>query len=104
VKFLVLWSLEIELLSPQMMSAVLKQQDHAKKLVTEGKLLHRYHVVGRHGGAWIYDVSSNEELDRLLASSPAFNYTRYEIYPLAEMQESASVVGELQPQGVPKLP
>jgi muconolactone delta-isomerase len=99
VKFLVLWSLEIELLSPQMMSAVLKQQEHAKKLQAEGKLIHRYHVVGRHGGAWIYDVSSNEELDRLLATSPVFNYTRYEVYPLAEMQENASVVGGVQPQG-----
>jgi len=46
MKFLVLWSLEIKLLSPEMMSAVLKQQDHAKKLENEGKLLHRYHVVG----------------------------------------------------------
>ena len=95
MKFLVLWSLEIKLLSPQMMGAVLKQQEHAKKLENERKLLHRYHVVGRHGGAWIYDVSSNEELDRLLASSPAFNYAHYEVYPLAEMQEEASVVGDL---------
>ena len=99
MKFLILWSLELELLSPQMMSAVLKQQEHAKKLETDGKLIHRYHVVGRHGGAWIYDVSSNEELDRLLASSPAFNYAHYEIHPLAEMQASASVVGDLQPRG-----
>ena len=98
MKFLVLWSLEIKLLSPQMMSAVLKQQEHAKKLVKEGKLLHRYHVVGRHGGAWIYDVGSNEELDRLLASSPAFNYATYDVLPLAEMQEDAAVVGELAPK------
>ena len=98
MKFLVLWSLEIKLLSPQMMSAVLKQQEHAKKLEREGKLPHRFHVVGRHGGAWIYDVESNEELDRLLASSPVFNYARYEVYPLAEMQESASVVGDLPHQ------
>ena len=99
MKFLVLWSLEIKLLSPQMMNAVLKQQEHAKKLEAGGKLIHRYHVVGRHGGAWIYDVSSNEELDRLLASSPAFNYAHYEIHPLAEMQETASVVGDLPRRG-----
>lgn len=95
MKFLVLWSLEIKLLSPQMMKAVLKQQEHAKKLQEQGKLVHRYHVVGRHGGAWIYEVSSNEELDRLLASSPAFNFAHYEVYPLAEMEDDAAVVGDL---------
>jgi hypothetical protein len=34
-----------------------------------------------------------------LASSPAFNFAHYDVYPLAEMQEHTSVVGELQPKG-----
>lgn len=92
MKFLVLWSLEMRLLSAEMMKAVLRQQDHAKKLEAEGKLEKRYHIVGRHGGAWIYNVASNEELDRLLATSPVFNFAHYEIYPLAEMSEAPSVV------------
>ena len=95
MKFLVLWSLEIKLLSSEMVKAVLRQQDHSKKLEAEGKLEKRYHIVGRHGGAWIYNVSSNEELDRLLASSPVFNFAHYEVYPLAEMSDQTSVV---QPQ------
>lgn len=92
MKFLVLWSLEIKLLSAEMMKAVLRQQDHAKKLEAEGKLEKRYHVVGRHGGAWIYNVASNEELDHLLAASPAYNFAHYEIYPLAEMRDEAAVI------------
>ncbi len=95
MKFLVLWSLEVKLLSSQMMKAVLKQQEHARKLEEQGKLIHRYHVVGRHGGAWIYEVSSNEELDRLLASAPVFNFAHYEVLPLAEMTDQAAVVGDL---------
>lgn len=95
MKFLVLWSLEVKLLSSQMMKAVLKQQEHATKLEEQGKLIHRYHVVGRHGGAWIYEVSSNEELDRLLASSPVFNFANYEVLPLAEMTDQATLVGEM---------
>lgn len=96
MKFLVLWSLEIKLLSSEMMKAVLRQQDHAQKLEAERKLEKRYHIVGRHGGAWIYNVSSNEELDRLLAASPVFNFAHYEIYPLAEMSGEASVVQPAQ--------
>ena len=33
-------------------------------------MLMRYHVVGAHGGAWIYDVDSHEEFERLLAVAP----------------------------------
>ena len=41
--------------------------------------------MGGHGGAWIYDVESNEELERLLALSPVYNFAEYKVYPLAEM-------------------
>jgi muconolactone delta-isomerase len=47
----------------------------------------RYHVVGRHGGAWIYDVDSNEELELLLAMAPVYNFARYEVLPLADMED-----------------
>ncbi len=96
MKFLVLWSLEIKLLSAEMMKVVLRQQDYGKKLEAEGKLEKRYHVVGRHGGAWIYNVASNEELDRLLAASPVYNFAHFEIYPLAEMRDDSMVVHPAQ--------
>jgi muconolactone delta-isomerase len=44
----------------------------------------RYHLVGSHGGAWMYDVASNEELDALLAQAPVYNVAIYQVYPLAE--------------------
>lgn len=92
MKFLVMWSLELRLLSSEMTKSVLKVQDYAQKLSADGKLVARYHLVGRHGGAWIYNVASNEELDRLLALSPVFNFSHYEIFPLAEMDDQASIV------------
>jgi muconolactone delta-isomerase len=87
MKFLVLWHLEVQRISPQMMAAVMEQNAYGKKLEAEGKLECRYHVVGSHGGAWIYDVSSNEELDRLLAMAPVFNFSTYQVLPLAEMKD-----------------
>jgi len=84
-KFLVLWSLEQGLLSQQMANAVVKMPEYGEDLVSQGKVVAKYHLVGGHGGAWIYDVDSNEELELLLAKAPVFNFARYDIRPLAEM-------------------
>lgn len=85
MKFLVLWRLELSLLSRSVLEAVLAMPEHAGPLEREGKIVGRYHIVGGHGGAWIYEVESNEELERLLVRSPVYNFARYEVMPLAEM-------------------
>ncbi len=85
MKFLVLWRMELSLLSREMAQAVGRMSEHGAALQDEGALIARYHVVGAHGGAWIYDVDSHEHFERLLARAPIFNFARYEIYPLAEM-------------------
>ena len=61
-------------------------QDYAKELEEQKKLECYYHVVGRHGGVWIFDVKSNEELEVLLAKMPVYNFAKYEVYPLSEMK------------------
>ena len=88
-KFLVLWKLELGRVTPETMQTVIRQQDYGARLQAEGKVQARYHLVGAHGGAWIYDVDSNEELERLIALMPVYNYARYTVYPLAEMTDSA---------------
>jgi muconolactone delta-isomerase len=90
MKFLVLWRMELSLLSREMAQAVGKMADYGQTLERDGKVLMRYHVVGAHGGAWIYEVASNEEFERLLARSPVFNFAKYDVYPLAEMGDPAA--------------
>ncbi len=85
MKFLVLWRMEISRLSGDMMKAVLKMPEYAKPLEEQGKVIGRYHVVGTHGGAWIYNVESNDELEMLLAKSPVYNFSHFECLPLADM-------------------
>jgi muconolactone delta-isomerase len=85
MKFLVLWELELRTLGPVMVKSIAKMPEYAKNLNDKGKLYLRYHMVGRHGGAWIYEVDSNEELERLLAASPVYNYAHFQVFPLAEM-------------------
>ena len=90
VKFLVIS--ELETLRSETFAAVMRMPEYAEKVRGQGKLAARYHVVGKHGGAWIYDVDSNEELERLLAAAPVFNLARYDVYPLAEMESPAGVL------------
>lgn len=85
MKFLVLWQLEQGLLSEAMVRAIARMPEYGAQLEAQGKVLMRYHVVGAHGGAWIYDVDSHEEFEQLLALAPVFNFARYDIRPLADM-------------------
>ena len=94
MKFLVLWRIENTRLTAEIISAVLDQPKYGRKLEAQGKLECRYHVVGSHGGAWIYKVDSNEELDRLLAMSPVYNFGTYQVLTLAEMTDPPSVAGK----------
>ncbi len=96
MKFLVLWRLEAGRPGPDLIKAIAKQPNYGKKLEADGKLECRYYLIGQHGGAWIYKVKSNEELDLLLAMAPVYNYARYEVLPLAEMANSVTVLGNQQ--------
>jgi muconolactone delta-isomerase len=96
-KFLVLWKLEISRVSAETTRTVLRQQDYGARLQAEGKVQARYHLIGSHGGAWIYDVASNEELDALLAQAPVYNVASYEVHPLAEMR-GPTPIGTGEPQ------
>ncbi len=90
-KFLVIWSLEPARLGNEAVKAIFNMPGYADGLHKAGKLDKRYHIVGGHGGAWIYSVDSNEELERLLAMSPVYNLANYKVYPLAEMTEPSVV-------------
>jgi muconolactone delta-isomerase len=85
MKFLVLWRIELSLISRELAQAVGRMADYGAELEAAGKVSARYHVVGAHGGAWIYDVESHEEFERLLARSPVFNFAHYDVHALAEM-------------------
>lgn len=88
MKFLVLWKIDLALLSAPMARAIAEMPAYGERLERDGKVECRYHVVGAHGGAWIYDVESHEEFERLLAMAPVFNFSTYTIYPLAQMTAS----------------
>jgi muconolactone delta-isomerase len=87
MKFLVLWQLDLTTVSPEVARAIGRMPEYGARLEAEGKVLSRYHVVGAHGGAWIYEVDSHEEFERLLARAPVFNFATYAIHALADMDD-----------------
>ena len=92
MKFLILWEFELAALRPEVAAAVARMPEYAASLKKQGKLVSRYHVVGKHGGAWIYEVTSNEELERLLAMAPVYNFAHYQVIALAEMDTPNTVI------------
>jgi muconolactone delta-isomerase len=88
MKFLVFWKLEPETVirvGPESAKMLFGLQDYAKELDGQGKLDCQYHIVGKHGGVWILNVASNEELERLIAKMPIYNFATFDIHPLTEM-------------------
>lgn len=86
MKFLVIWSFRLAAITPDIIKSIFALREYAKDLKGKGKLDAYYHIVGKHGGAWIFDVVSNDELENLIASMPVYNHVEYEIYPLTEMR------------------
>lgn len=103
MKFLVLWQLEQGLLSEAMVRAIARMPAYGAGLEARGKVLMRYHVVGAHGGAWLYEVDSHEEFEQLLATAPVFNFARYDVRPLAEMGYEPSVAAGPFSEEVPDV-
>lgn len=62
-----------------MMAAVMDQTGCDERLEAEEKLECRYPIVGSYGGARIYNVESNKELNRLLAMPPVDNFLNYQV-------------------------
>jgi hypothetical protein len=52
VKFLVIWKIELSLLSSHVASAVARMPAYAQPLERSGRIEAPYHIVGAHGGAW----------------------------------------------------
>lgn len=95
MKFLVLWQLEPGLPSEAVVRAIARMPEYGADLEARGKVLSRYHVVGAHGGAWIYQVDSHEEFERLLAMAPIFNFARFDVRALADMSPAGPPGGSV---------
>jgi muconolactone delta-isomerase len=84
----VLWQLDLSLVSESVARMVGRMPEYGARLESQGKVLARYHVVGAHGGAWIYEADTGEELERLLVGAPVYNVATYTVHVLADMEDA----------------
>ncbi len=89
MKFLVLWHIELTRLGPEIIAAVARTPDYARKV--GDKLECRYHVIGSHGGAWIYKSVPTKNLIIFLPCRPCTTTQPYKVLPPAEMTDSDTV-------------
>lgn len=68
-----------------------------RDLEKAGKGKH-YVMAGQPGGVVIFDVESNEELARLIASSPVYRFTTREIIPLWEPEPAEGMLDDMVSQ------
>lgn len=93
MKYLILSTLRPGInVTSTVIKAVADHYELVKKLKSSGKLEVHYPLLGRHGGASIYDVKSHEELQSLLVQNPLFNFNQYEIYPLLEYESAKKLL------------
>lgn len=82
---------EIEHIPPvskeEAMQMMKEQWKYILSLKREGKLLHAYKMSGRKGGVGIANVSSEKELEEIIANMPLFPFLKVETAALIDMED-----------------
>lgn len=67
---------------------VVKGMDAVMDYKKQGKIVMHAGVVGRHAGIMVWDVDSNEELQRLLTGLSFWPFMEWEIVPLISTEQT----------------
>jgi muconolactone delta-isomerase len=69
---------------------------------SSGKLEQVWSFAGVAGGGGILDVESHEELDEIMTGFPFANFSKVEVYPLADLDRSLQVFEKMLQQMAPQ--
>ena len=70
---------------PEMIDMSLAAQEYLKGLVEKGVIKHIWAFANGSGGCGIADISSHEDLYRMLEASPVSGIVDFEVIPLASI-------------------
>jgi len=82
VKFLVLQWIKPQVPIERLASLTPAQFKYLSNLESRGEVEQYYHLIGQQGHMIICDVTSDEELSRIISEDPLFFDSEREIYPL----------------------
>jgi len=95
MKFLIIQWIRSEVPLEKLATLMPAQFKYLDELEATGKIEAYYHLIGQQGQMVIADVSSDEELSRLIGDDPLFFYSRREIYPLTTRETHKKYLKEL---------
>ena len=110
VLFLVTDRVNIEFISPELAVAQMKMLEQTfemyEGLKEQGKLKFAYAFADSPGGITLWDVQSNEELQKILFLLPSMPLVTRTVSPLTEMKSVSGVIEELKSivNSMPKKP
>ena len=81
---------------PEVMDAFIAQCEYMDELIKKGSIKMFVPFSGINGGFFVADVSSNEDLSRILSGCPMFPYVSREIYPLSDDNEMKNIISEMK--------
>ena len=108
--FLVTDHVKLEFISPDIAVAQMKMLEQTfemyEELKRDGKLKFAYAFADLPGGVTLWDVKSNDELQRLLFLLPSMPLVTRVVKPVTEMKSVASLIDELKSivSSMPKKP
>jgi len=82
MKFIILQKIRRDVPIDMLARLLPAQFKYLNDLEKGGKIEVSYHLVGQQGNLLIVDVSSDEELSRIIGEDPLFFHSEREIYPL----------------------
>lgn len=97
MKFLVLERPKSGVKASVLSKLSLLQHVYFRKLQKEGKIERYYHLIGLQGLVYMCDVSSEEELSRIVSQDPMFFHSRRRVYPLISAETHEKIVREAFP-------
>jgi muconolactone delta-isomerase len=95
MKFLIIQWIKSEVPLKKLAVLMPAQFKYLDELESAGKIETYYHLIGKQGRMVIIDVSSDEELSRLISEDPLFFHSEREIYPLTTRETHKKYLKEL---------
>jgi len=95
MKFLIIQWIRSEVPLEKLAMLTPAQFKYLDQLESAGKIETYYHLIGQQGHMIIADVSSDEELSRLISEDPLFFHSEREIYPLTTREIHKKYLKEL---------
>jgi len=86
LKFLVLQWIKPQTPIERLARLTPAQFKYISKLKSHGKVEQYYHLIGQQGHMTICNVTSDEELSRIISEDPLFFDSEREIYPLTTIE------------------